>query len=688
MKSRKHNTLIASFVLTGFIFQLFGFTVSGQLMPKSRTLKDFNESDTNVSQDFIQERIAPDLREQSDQLQYGFRSDENLKVIIQLKAETNLNELFGNDLPENDKKQLFAEEVSKNKINSDILQDNLKSAGGRLKKSFNNLGLVAAELPLSKIKELSEKDEVAYISPDRETTSFGHLVDTTGYWNAGIYDKGDTNPSTWLDGGNQTIAVIDSGIDSTHTLMQWEGVGSKVWKYDFTGQGITSDIYGHGTHVASMFGAQFTLGNGTYQGLAAGSQIISLRALKSDGKGSVSYAIAALDWAVQQKLNNWWNIRVINMSLGSGPKDSYINDPLCQAARRAVNAGIVVVASAGNYGKDAAGQKIYGGISSPGIEPSVITVGAANTFGTNFRSDDTVATFSSRGPTRGYRTLSNGARKYDNLIKPDLIAPGNKIIGARSTTTNNLILSYPQLATGNATNAADKVMYLSGTSMAAPVVAGAAALLIQTNPKLTPNLIKAILMYSAQPLKNFNTLEQGAGELNIDGAVRLARLVKATLPTSNGAAMLTGSLPSSQRSSIAGQYVYWGKGIVTNFGFLYGNDLMVKYQGMYGNGVLMSDSTPFSGSLISRSTSMTSGTLTLYQGVIKNNGVLMSDGTNVMNANSMAGSPAPYVNSQGVLMSDGVLISDGVLMSDGVLISDNVADFTLGDNTSCMQPAP
>ncbi len=74
--------------------------------------------------------------------------------------------------------------------------------------------------------------------------------------------------------------------------------------------------------------------------------------------GQISSAIAALDWAVQQKVNNWWNIRVINMSFGTGAKDSYINDPLCQAARRAVNAGIVVVASAGNNGKDAYGQKI------------------------------------------------------------------------------------------------------------------------------------------------------------------------------------------------------------------------------------------------------------------------------------------------------------------------------------------
>ena len=126
------------------------------------------------------------------------------------------------------------------------------------------------------------------------------------------------------------------------------------------------------------------------------------------------------------------------MSLGTAASDSYRNDPLCLAARRAVNAGIVVVASAGNYGKDANGSKQYGSIGSPGIEPSVITVGAANTMGTDYRSDDTIATFSSKGPTRGYVRLSNGARKYDNLMKPDLVAKSRELRRNASTTSTKL----------------------------------------------------------------------------------------------------------------------------------------------------------------------------------------------------------------------------------------------------------
>ena len=99
-----------------------------------------------------------------------------------------------------------------------------------------------------------------------------------------------------------------------------------------------------------------------------------------------------------------------------------------------------MVASAGNNGKDINGAKRYGTINSPGIEPSVITVGATNTYGTDARSDDTIASYSSKGPTRGWETATNGARVYDNMIKPDLVAPGNKLIGAQSTQNTNAVI--------------------------------------------------------------------------------------------------------------------------------------------------------------------------------------------------------------------------------------------------------
>ena len=125
-----------------------------------------------------------------------------------------------------------------------------------------------------------------------------------------------------------------------------------------------------------------------------------------------------------------------------------------------------------------------------------------------------VASYSSRGPTRSYRTDAYGVRHYDNLVKPDLVAPGNKIVDAQSAG-NLLVAQNPSLDANVTGDSRREQMYLSGTSMATPVVSGAAAMLLQANPSLTPNLVKAILMYTAQPLAGFNTLEQGTGQLNV-----------------------------------------------------------------------------------------------------------------------------------------------------------------------------
>ena len=155
---------------------------------------------------------------------------------------------------------------------------------------------------------------------------------------------------------------------------------------DFTGEGRTDDPYGHGTHVASIAAGNNHVANGAYTGIAPGAKIINVRVLNSLGAGSTSNAIAGIDWCIANKAA--YNIRVMNMSFGATAVDSYLNDPLCQAARRAFNAGILVCAAAGNSGKNASGNKVYGTIHSPGIEPSALTVGAANTLGTDSRSDD------------------------------------------------------------------------------------------------------------------------------------------------------------------------------------------------------------------------------------------------------------------------------------------------------------
>jgi len=145
------------------------------------------------------------------------------------------------------------------------------------------------------------------------------------------------------------------------------------------------------------------------------------------------------------------------------------------------------------------------------------------------------------------------------------------------------------------------MMRMSGTSMATPTVAGAAALLFQRNPSLTPNLVKAILEYTAQPLAGVSNYEQGAGELNLEGAVRLAGRVRTDLAgLHTGDTLLNASAPTAS-TTIAGYTFNWGGGIIQKWNFVYGTSLITTYQGIYGNGVLLSDGVVLSDSILSDS---------------------------------------------------------------------------------------
>src|SRR5437867_3755921 len=229
-----------------------------------------------------------------------------------------------------------------------------------------------------------------------------------------------------LKGAGVGIAIIDSGIAYHDDL---RGSDTKVFPYgnqrvrkfvDFVnGRALPYDDNGHGSHVAGIIagnGYDSMAGNGltatgTKIGIAPDANIIALKVLDAYGTGTISNIIAALNWVAANATT--YNIKVVNMSIGAGVYESYWTDPLTLATKKITDKGITVVAAAGNMGKNATGQLQYGAITAPGNAPWVLTVGASSTMGTLTRSDDTMASYSSRGPSY-----------IDYLAKPDLVAPG------------------------------------------------------------------------------------------------------------------------------------------------------------------------------------------------------------------------------------------------------------------------
>src|SRR5579871_656435 len=307
-----------------------------------------------------------------------------------------------------------------------------------------------------------------------------------------------------VNGKGITVAVVDSGINSQHTALQNKVVAAVSL---VSGDPSTADAFGHGTHVAGIIAGLPTTVTPLYTGgIAPGAQLVNVRVLGADGSGLTSDVIDGIDWAIAHKSE--YNIRVINLSLGHPVYESCTVDPLCQEVQNAVSAGIVVVAAAGNYGMNEAGQTVLGSIASPGNSPYAITVGALNTWGTPGRADDTVATFSSRGPTA-----------YDLAVKPDVAAPGVKIV---SLQANGALLPTEYPTTYVAGSGNNAYMYLSGTSMATPMVSGGVALLLQGVPSLSPAQVKLALQSGATYVNDGGLMGAGAGEVNFLASRKLA----------------------------------------------------------------------------------------------------------------------------------------------------------------------
>lgn len=480
------------------------------------------------------------------------------------------------------------------------------SQGGRLKHKFLYINGAAYRIPVTALRSLENNPFVAYITPDRVNTSSDNATEV--YPAAVMATAAYQQYGAGLNGSGIGIAVIDSGVYQHDDLQNANASGSRiVYSQSFvSGDLSVNDAYGHGTHVAGIIA-----GNGkdsstgypsTYQGIATNANIINLRVLDQNGSGPDSVVIAAIDRAIQ--LQSTYNIRVINLSLGRPVYESYTLDPLCQAVEAAWQAGIVVVVAAGNSGRDNTyGEHGYGTINVPGNDPAVITVGATNTEGTPGRTDDIVASYSSKGPT-----------VLDHVAKPDLVAPGNRMTSLFSPNST-IATQYPSFAVAAPPGRPTKYMVLSGTSMATPVVSGAAALMLQQNPNLSPDTVKARMMKTAWKgypanswaydtlgnsyFSQYDIFTIGAGYLDVDAALN-------STDVANGSAfspIVTFNSATGQVSLVNGTSITWGKTIVWGNTIVWGQTLVwganiVNSQTIVwgaATGVVWSDTTMVSG---------------------------------------------------------------------------------------------
>src|SRR5690242_1607151 len=249
----------------------------------------------------ISSKLSPDLQ----QLILSGNGDARVKVIVQTNTPT-----------------------------PSLLGGLLNTVGGLLVNVLANLNIRIVDVQAGSVQVLASDPSVTYISLDAPVRSSGHVTTTTGTQQVRA-QKSLLGLDPTLDGSGVTIAILDSGIDSKHKSLAT--TGKIKFSKDFTGENRTDDPWGHGTHVAAIAAGDGTPTSGAYEGIAPGANLVNLRVLDSNGVGTVSGILSALDWIMANKA--LYNIRVVNMSLGTPAINSYRDDPICKAVRKLVDSG-------------------------------------------------------------------------------------------------------------------------------------------------------------------------------------------------------------------------------------------------------------------------------------------------------------------------------------------------------------
>jgi serine protease AprX len=387
--------------------------------------------------------------------------------------------------------------VQKNEPGTAIEQ-RVSQMGGIVTLDLHIINAFAAEMTARDALALARMADVRWISLDAPTVEpsvCASCVDTANLKN--VYNSAIGADRLWnegpkyLQGQGVGVAVVDSGIQYNsdfYTVMGQLRVVASVNTNNGYNQNIF-DQYGHGLHVAGIVGGNGRSLNGAYIGVAPKVNLINVKVSDEKGAANASNVVAGLQWINDNR--DRYNIKVVNVSLNSSIAESYHTNPLNAAVEILWFNKITVVVSSGNIGKNA--------LFPPANDPFVITVGATDDRGTLFTGDDVLASYSGYGKTT------------DGFNKPDLVAPGTNIVSVGSPGVSVLAQQHPNHIVSNG------YFRMSGTSMSAPMVSGAIALLLQSEPNLTPDQVKYRLMATARRFGDSN--RTGAGYLNIYAAV-------------------------------------------------------------------------------------------------------------------------------------------------------------------------
>jgi serine protease AprX len=403
----------------------------------------------------------------------------------------------------------------------------VRRLGGQVTRALPIVAGFAATVPAARAGELAGQPGVRAVTPDAKVRV--QAAAPGGGTIRSVYPKTIKADAVWnrgVTGRGVTVAVLDTGVASVPDLagrlvqVRDDLTGQTTPCKNLSGELDCNDRYGHGTFIAGLVAGNGASSGGRWKGVAPEASVLSVKTAGADGAADVSNVLAAIQWVVSFK--DRYNIRVLNLSLGTDSTQDWRVDPLNYAVERAWAAGMTVVVAASNEGPSA------GTITKPADDPWVVTVGATDDRGTAALGDDQLPDFSGRGPTA------------HGLAKPDVAAPGAHVISLRAPGST-IDTQFPWYVDGSYRQG-------SGTSMATGVVSGAVALMLQANPGFTPDRVKHALAATARDAASGDPMAVGAGVVNVEAAAYSAPpgVANQGLARSNGQGSLALSRGSVQ----------------------------------------------------------------------------------------------------------------------------------------------